>query len=167
MEQYGAMISVVRARRELQRGSRTPIEAVGRFTVDDPNQFRSLATIMLGGAALGGMSGVTGKAVEMSLDLVFGPWRPRPDLPHRVLLVVTPEALTAFGSDHRDPLGPRAAKWDAGTFGVHVDRLPFEIDVMIEWDHNRLQLSGRRGWRSGAATTVQAIRELADSNRSW
>ena len=161
-------MSLRRAREELCKLVDVPIEAIGRFTVYDPNTFRAVAGFMAGTAALGGMSSVTGEAVEMTLELLCGPVRPSPKLPHHVLVVVTEDAVTAFGTQDSGPIGGRVARWDAGTFGAHIAHLPFEIDLTIESPPaERLVLSGKRGSRSGAAATSRAAYALADPKKCW
>ena len=158
---------IQRARRELEEASNSPILALGRFSVADPNAFRAFATLTLGAAALGGLSSVTGEAVQRSLDFLAGPEEPRPEMPHRVLVVVTADAVTAFGLVHRQPVGTQVARWPAGGFGAHVARLPFEIDLTIAVkEEGRVVLIGKRGWRSGASATAKAVVKLAAAQGS-
>ena len=158
---------VHRARRELEEASNSAIVALGRFNVADPNAFRAFATLTLGAAALGGFSSVTGEALQRSLDFLAGPEEPRPELPHRVLVVVTTDAVTAFGSPHRQAVGTQAARWEAGGFNAHIARLPFEIDLTIEVNRRgRVVLVGKRGRRSGAAATTRAVMKLAAADGS-
>ena len=161
-------MSLRRARAELSKLVDVPVTAVGRFTVFDPNTFRAVAGFMAGAAALGGMSSVTGQAVEMTLDLLCGPVRPSPQLPHHVLVVVTEDAVTAFGTQRSDLIGDRVARWDAGMFGAHIARLPFEIDLTLDAPPaERVVLGGKRGRRSGVAATSRAAYALADPDKCW
>ena len=112
---------IYRARRELEEVTSTPILALGRFTVSDPTALRNFAAFDARGAALGGLSRVTGEAVQHSLDLLAEPERPRPDMPHHVLVVVTRDAASAFASGHRHRVGAQAAGWEAGSFGAQLE----------------------------------------------
>jgi hypothetical protein len=164
VEQYNAVL-INRARRELEEASDSAIVALGRFSVSDPNAFRAFATLTLGAAALGGFSAVTGEAIQRSLDFLAGPEEPRPEMPHRVLVVVTPDAVTAFGPVHRQSVGTQAARWEAGGFDARIARLPFEIDLTIEVNRKgRVVLVGKRGWRSGASATARAVMKLATAD---
>ena len=109
---------------------------------------------------------MTGEAVQRSLDFLAGPEEPRPEMPHRVLVVVTADAVTAFGLVHRQPVGTQV-HGEAGGFGAHVARLPFEIDLTIAVkEEGRVVLIGKRGWRSGASATAKAVVKLAAAQGS-
>lgn len=161
-------MSVRRAHRLLQGLVDAPVLAVGRFRPWDPTAFDPVMTMMLGAAALGGLSPVTGDAVQKVFDFLTVPSATSPRLPHHILLVVTEDAVTAFRAGRFDRAGPQAAQWKAGAFGAHVARLPFEVDLTIAVERgNRFVFRGKRGWRSGAGTTAKAVVEVADPARCW
>jgi hypothetical protein len=150
-----------RALRQLEGQLSTPVTSVGLFAVPNPETFRAFMSLAAGAAALGGMSNVTGDAVDHLVSWLSGS-SPRPaGMPHRVLVVVTPEAVALFADAHHKT-DWKTARFEAGRFKAHASRYPFNIDLSITpEDGERLVLSGSRGpWR-GVARTVSAVLALA------
>ena len=128
-----AAMLIQRARARTGRSVKQPDRSPGQVQHCGPELlFRAFATLTLGAAALGGLSSVTGEAVQRSLDFLAGPEEPRPEMPHRVLVVVTADAVTAFGL-----VRPTAGRHPGCTVAGRRLRCPRRSPTLRDRPHNR------------------------------
>jgi hypothetical protein len=155
---------LARARRQLEGQLSTPVTSVGLFAVPNPETFRAFMSLAARAAALGGMSSVTGEAVDHLVSWLSDSSARQAGMPRHVLVVVTPDAVVLF-ADAQLKTDRKAARFEAGRFKAHVSRYPFNIDLSITpEDEERLVLSGSRGPWHGVARTVSAVLPLASGS---
>ena len=122
---------------------------------------------MLGAAALGGGTEVTGEAIDRIIKDFASGWPRPPAMPRHVVSVVTPEAVVLFVHSHHAPAGQQAAVYRSGEFKAHASRYPFTIDLtIVPTDGQTIVLSGKRGPRHGVAGVTRAVLAMAALSRA-
>lgn len=102
------------------------------FRSSDPEVVANVVAMMLGAAALGGASQVTGEAVDSIMKWSAPAANDRRGLPHRLLVSVGAADVRLYASNRRGTRGPRLVTYPRGAFTAHLSRYPGEIDLTLD-----------------------------------
>jgi len=102
--------------------------------------------MMVGAAAVGAASQVTGEAVESTLRLFAPKSGGKYDLPHLVLVIADVDGVQVHASDRDATLGPELLSFPRGKFRAQLHHYPGEVDLALVKDAEPMVwLRGKRG----------------------
>lgn len=121
--------------------------AFALFHPVDPETAANVAGAMFGAAAIGGGGSATGGAIDRIMKQLAPGSDDRRDLPHRVLVAVSPAEVDVFAANRHGALGGRLATYRKGQFRAHVHRYPGAIDLTLDAPkQGRMVLHGEAGF---------------------
>ena len=126
----------------------------------DPETAANVAGVMFGAAAIGGGGSATGQAIDRIMKLLAPGREDRRDLPHRVLVAVTPTEVNVLAANLHGALGPRFAAYSKGNFRAHAHRYPGAVELTLDAPgQGRMVLHGEAGFlhRTRGRTVEMAV----------
>ena len=121
--------------------------AFALFRPVDPETAANVAGAMFGAAAMGGGGSATGGAIDRIMKQLTPGSDDRRDLPHRVLVAVTPAGVEVFAANRHGAVGARLATYRKGQFRAHLHRYPGAIDLTLDApEQERMVLHGEAGF---------------------
>ena len=117
------------------------------FRPVDPETAANVAGAMFGAAAIGGGGSATGRAIDRIMKQLSPGSADRRDLPHRVLVAVSPGEVDVFAANRDGAVGARLATYREGQFRAHVHRYPGAIELTLDApEQGRMVLHGEAGF---------------------